>query len=173
MISSKDFHFASTLSWAALEYSNNLPISGQQPRPIPYQKEHPALLAEEPHQCSRYLDANPRHPAQVLCHSQRNKEFPHPSALNLLSSLPAKHKVTLLHLILKSNLISKIKDVLLKHVACESYLHFWLFLIIRNNEHLLGITTFSVATMQKILIITSKSTRYLLLGFPHCFVCKG
>jgi len=42
----------------------------------------------------------------------------------------------------------------------------------KNNEGLLGITTFSVATVQKVLLITSKSMRYLLLGFPHWGILK-
>lgn len=80
-------------------------------------------------QCSRYLDANPRHPARALCHSQRNEEFPASWCTQFVFILASKTQVTLLHLSPSSNLISEIKNVLLKHITCESYLSFWLFLI--------------------------------------------
>lgn len=170
---SEDFHFASPLSWAALQCSNNLPASGQQPRPTPYQKRTSCPTCRGASQCSRYLDANPRRPARALCHSQRNEEFPASWCTQFVFILASKTQVTLLHLSPSSNLISEIKNVLLKHITCESYLSFWLLLIRKkNNEGLLGITTFSVATVQKVLLITSKSMRYLLLGFPHWGILK-
>lgn len=107
----------------------NAPTTSQpqaiNPGQHPAKKEHPALLAEEP----RNAHVIWMQTQDILCHSQRNEEFPASWCTQFVFILASKTQVTLLHLSPSSNLISEIKNVLLKHITCESYLSFWLLLI--------------------------------------------
>lgn len=67
-------------------------------------------------------------------HKAINGKFPEYQGALFTFIIASKTQVILLHLILNRNLIAEIiEDVLLMHEPCESYLHFRVFLIAKDN----------------------------------------